>query len=228
MSVPSTHRTSGKESRSMKPKSRWIIAGALAALAAVAAVVGTSGSGTRAAASSAQAPISVLASGSAAPMATATLDPGLLAGIRQRAAAAMPANHAAIDIDTARQALAITGDTQVIAGSGSGGQVCAMLTTTVNTGGPDAKPADVPTCVPADEFKSRGVSETFGSGSDVWVFGLVPDGVDSVTLTFADDSTTAIKVTNNAFALHATKPTKALSFTGPAGPVTVESRSLDG
>jgi hypothetical protein len=213
----------------MKPKSRWITAGVLAALAAATVVVAsTSGGGTRAAASAAQAPISVLASGSAAPMATATLDPGLLAGARRRAAAAMPANQAVIDIDTARQALAITGGTQVIAGSGSGGEVCAMLATTVNAGGPNAAPADAPTCVPADEFKARGVSATFGSGSDVWVFGLVPDGVDSVTLTFADDSTTAMKVANNAFALHATKATKALSFTGPAGPVTVDSRSLDG
>jgi hypothetical protein len=160
-------------------------------------------------------------------MATATLDPGLLAGIRRRAAS-MPANQAMIDIDTARQALAITEGTQVIAGSGSGAQVCVMLSTTVNTGGPNVVPADVPTCVAAGEFKTRGVSETFGSGSDVWVFGLVPDGVDSVTLTFADDSTTAIKVTNNAFALHAAKATKALSFTGPAGPVNVDSRSFDG
>jgi hypothetical protein len=212
----------------MKPKSRWIIAGVLAALAAAVGVVSTSGGGTRAAASSAQAPISVLASGSAAPMATATLDPGLLAGARRRAAAAMPANQAVIDIDTARQALAITGGTQVIAGSGSGGQVCVMLATTVNAAGPNAAPADAPTCVPADEFKTRGVSETFGSGSDVWVFGLVPDGVESVRLTFADDSATALEVTNNAFALHASKATKAFSFTGPAGPVTVESRSLDG
>lgn len=212
----------------MKHTSRWIVAGALAALAAAAVVVSTSGSGTRAVASSAQAPISVLASGSTAPMATATLDPGLVAGARRRAAAAMPANQAAIDVDTARQALAVAGGTQVIAGSGSGGQVCVMLATTVNAGAADAAPVDAPTCVPADEFKARGVSETFGSGSDVWVCGLVPDGVDSVTLTFADDSTAAIKVTNNAFALHATKPTKALSFTGPDGPVTVDSRSLDG
>jgi hypothetical protein len=210
----------------MKSKSRWIIAGVFALLTAAAVVVGTSGSGTKAA--SAQAPISVLASGSAAPMATATLDPKLLAGMRQRAAAGTPASQTMIDIDTARQALAITEGTQVIAGSASGGQVCVMLSTTVDTGGPDALPVNVPTCVAADEFQHNGVSETFGSGSDVWVFGLVPDGVDSVTLTFADDSTTAIKVTNNAFALHATKATKALSFTGPAGPVTIDSRSLDG
>jgi len=212
----------------MKPKSRWIIAGMVAVLAAAVLVVSTSGSGTRAAASSAQAPISVLASGSTAPMATATLDPELLAGVRRRAAEATPATGAVIDIETARQALAITGNTQVIAGSGSGGRVCVMLSTTVSVGGPNAVPTDVPTCVAADEFNNRGVSETFGSGSDVWVFGLVPDGVDSVTLTYADDSTTALKVTNNAFALHATKATKALSFTGPTGPVTVDSRSIDG
>lgn len=213
----------------MKPKSRWIIAGLLAALAAAAVVVvSTSGNGTKAAASSHQAPISVLASGSTAPMATATLDPGLVAGARRRAAAMRPANQAAIDIDTARQAIAITGGTQVIAGFGSGGQVCVMLSTTVDAGGPNAVPADVPTCVPADEFKTRGVSETFRSGSNVWVFGLVPDGVDSVMLTFADDSTTDLKVTNNAFAFHPAKATKALSFTGPAGPVNVDSRSFAG
>jgi hypothetical protein len=212
----------------MKTKSRWIIAGALAALAAVVVVVSTSGSSTKATASAHQAPISVLASGSAAPMATATLDPGLVASARRRAAATRPANQAVIDIDTARQALAITGGTQVIAGSGSGGQVCVMLSTIVDAGDPNAVPADVPTCVAADDFRTRGVSETFRSGPNVWVFGLVPDGVDSVMLTFADGSTTALKVTNNAFAFHSAKATKALSFTGPAGPVTIDSRSFAG
>lgn len=211
----------------MKRITRWIIAGAVATGAVAAIIVTTSGGNDRAAASSAQAPISVLASGTTAPMATATLDPELLANIR-RAAVEVPANQPVLDIDSARQALAITGGTQVIAGSGSGGQVCAMLSTTVDAGGPNAQPAAAPTCVAADEFNSKGVSATFGSGSDVWVFGLVPDGVDSVTLTFTDDSTTPIKVTNNAFAFHSTKPTKALSFTGPAGPVTIDSRSLNG
>lgn len=101
-----------------------------------------------------------------------------------------------------------------------------MLSFTIGAGTLNEQTAAAPTCVPADEFNTRGVSATAGSAESMWVFGVVPDGVDSVTLTYADGSTADGKVTHNAFAFHASKATERLSFSGPAGPVTIDSRSL--
>jgi hypothetical protein len=62
-------------------------------------------------------------------------------------------------------------------------------------------------------------SMTSGAG-DVWVFGVVPDGATGVTLRFKDGTSRAAVVRNNAYDVHATEPTSAVSLTLPDGRTT--------
>lgn len=55
------------------------------------------------------------------------------------------------------------------------------------------------------------------SASDVDLYGVVPDGVDTVTVRFADGSSTTLPVTANAYAAHFTKPTASIAFTDANG-----------
>jgi len=55
------------------------------------------------------------------------------------------------------------------------------------------------------------------SASDVELYGVVPDGVDAVTVAFADGSSTTLPVASNAYAAHFDKPTASIAFTDANG-----------
>lgn len=55
------------------------------------------------------------------------------------------------------------------------------------------------------------------SASDVELYGMVPDGVDAVTVTFSDGASTTLPVSANAYAARFTKPTASIAFTDGNG-----------
>ncbi|HZV76062.1 MAG TPA: hypothetical protein VFF79_20310 [Conexibacter sp.] len=55
------------------------------------------------------------------------------------------------------------------------------------------------------------------SASDVELYGLLPDGVDAVTVTFADGSSTTLPVAANAYAARFAKPTASIAFADANG-----------
>jgi hypothetical protein len=62
-------------------------------------------------------------------------------------------------------------------------------------------------------------STTSGAGN-VWVFGVVPDGATGVMLRFKDGTSRAAVVRDNAYDIHVTEPTSAVSLTLPDGRTT--------
>lgn len=213
---------------------RWVAA--VLSLTAVAGGVAVAETGhtSQASAAGTVGSASVLASKSAAPLAAPHLDPSLVANLRQATGALALTGPAAartlpINIDAARQALVTTEGLQVVAAPGTDGEVCAMPVIPVS-GGSATKPTSeaAPSCTDAGDFNANGVSTTLGSPPSVWVAGLVPDGVTSVTLTLADGSVENGPVTNNAFAIHSTQATRSLSFKGPAGTAVVAAKSYTG
>ena len=95
------------------------------------------------------------------------------------------------------------------------GQMCVAAYLTKST--PHAAPQ---ACAPAADFNSQGIVATVGRPPNELLLGAVPDGVSSVTVTFADGATQQIAVVNNTFALHTATATSSVSFAGPSGTVT--------
>jgi hypothetical protein len=55
------------------------------------------------------------------------------------------------------------------------------------------------------------------SEDDVELYGLVPDGVERVTVAFADGSSATLPVQGNAYAAQVGRPTQSVSFTDATG-----------
>jgi hypothetical protein len=72
-------------------------------------------------------------------------------------------------------------------------------------------------CAPFETFNQNGLVSTVGNVPDITIVGLLPDGVKSATLTFADGSTTQVPVNNNGLVVHANRKTSTLTFDGPQG-----------
>lgn len=60
------------------------------------------------------------------------------------------------------------------------------------------------------------------AGQDIGVYGIVPDGVGSVTLRYGDGESRSVEVSNNAYlaVLPAGTPVGKVSYDGPSGPVS--------
>lgn len=85
-----------------------------------------------------------------------------------------------------------------------------------------AQPADAQgpaeLCASLDEAGSGHLFMTQSkSESDVELYGLVPDGVEAVTVTFADGSSTRLPVADNAYAARFAKPTATVAFADASG-----------
>lgn len=84
------------------------------------------------------------------------------------------------------------------------------------------------TCASADEAKAGTLFMTQSwSASDVELFGLVPDGVASVTVTFADGSASKLPVSGNAYAGRFSKPTASITFTNAVGETFEHNAGVD-
>jgi hypothetical protein len=61
------------------------------------------------------------------------------------------------------------------------------------------------------------IATTTYAVDDVYLYGLMPDGVGAVTVDYADGTNASVPVSGNGFFLHARKPTKSVRFAGPDG-----------
>lgn len=172
----------------------------LAAAAAIAALVlghspATAGGGTPR--------VSVLSSSSAAPRAQ----------VAPRLAASLTAlgSDDQLDLGSAREVSSGPG-VHVVAAPAEG-KVCFIASTEM---------VATSHCASNATFDGHGVGTTFGSGSDLYAVGLVPDGVSSVRATFGDGSAAAAPVRNNGFAIRVTKPIESAAFDGPAGHASLD------
>lgn len=59
------------------------------------------------------------------------------------------------------------------------------------------------------------------------LYGLVPDGVSEVTVSFADGTTAQLPVTGNAYAGRFSKATASISFTNAAGESFEHNAGID-
>lgn len=92
--------------------------------------------------------------------------------------------------------------------------VCAALTNGDTT---------TVTCPEIDEITGGGAgpATVMLTGEAIGVFGVVPDGVESVTLAYGDGQSRTLEVTDNAYfaALAAGTPVGSVSYDGPTGTV---------
>jgi hypothetical protein len=85
-----------------------------------------------------------------------------------------------------------------------------------------AQPADAQgpaeSCFTPDQaLKGYAVMTQSRNASDVDLYGLVPDGVNQVSVTFTDGSTSGLPVVRNGYAAHFEKPTASVAFTDADG-----------
>lgn len=66
------------------------------------------------------------------------------------------------------------------------------------------------------------------SRTDVEIYGLVPDGVDSVTIGFADGTSGQLPVSNNAYSAKFDRPTATVSFSDATGEKVEWTAGIDG
>lgn len=71
-------------------------------------------------------------------------------------------------------------------------------------------------CDTISQMSTAGQTLTY-SPNDVYVYGLVPDGVDEVMLRLEDGSVDRLAVRDNVYFEHARQPTVSVSYTGPDG-----------
>lgn len=87
-------------------------------------------------------------------------------------------------------------------------------------------------CDPLANAAEGKLTMTFGSLQDgpVVVLGVMPDGVDEVTLTMEDGSSRQLRVVDNAYRADVTAPTRSISFTLPGDRqlTTVDVLAYDG
>jgi len=144
------------------------------------------------------------------------------------AAALLPRGRAGFDADSARVASVASDGTRVIAVRrsdprvplGNGELVCVFALPK----GPGAVPASGG-CTAVDTFDENGVVAYLveeGSRSEA-VVGLVPDGVDAVTVTSESGAVDRVRVENNAFWRPRGTPVDEVSFDGPSGLVTIDA-----
>lgn len=134
--------------------------------------------------------------------------------------AALPDAMAAggYDVAGARQALTLSDGERFVAARrsdprlGSGDLICGL--TVAKDGGSHGG------CTSIADFNERGIASVSGSASDVQLVGLVPDGVATVTVSFADGTSQSLGVQSNAYALRSDIATETVSFDGPDGSVT--------
>lgn len=67
-----------------------------------------------------------------------------------------------------------------------------------------------------------------GSAPKIQIAGIVPDGVDSVTISFDDGSSAVAPVQDNTYVATVARPTASVKFDTPAGPVELAAPSADG
>jgi hypothetical protein len=73
-------------------------------------------------------------------------------------------------------------------------------------------------CTPVDDAENgEGVVTVSYSKDQVDIFGIVPDGVDTVTLELADGTTQRLRVRDNVYFASAAAPSKTITFEDPAG-----------
>ncbi|MDO8186298.1 hypothetical protein Q5424_14380 [Conexibacter sp. JD483] len=65
---------------------------------------------------------------------------------------------------------------------------------------------------PSDAVSARMVMTVSRTGQDAEIYGVVPDGVDSVTVELADGSTVDLPVTDNGYMAQFDQPTASISF----------------
>ncbi len=66
---------------------------------------------------------------------------------------------------------------------------------------------------PSDALTARMVITVSRTGQDAEIYGLVPDGVDTVTVTLADGSTADLPVSDNAYMAAFDQPTRSVRWT---------------
>jgi len=69
-------------------------------------------------------------------------------------------------------------------------------------------------CARNATFDAEGIGDVFGSGSDPYLVGLVPDGVAEARVTYLDGSSRQVAVTSNALGLKLERPVSAVTFDG--------------
>lgn len=129
-----------------------------------------------------------------------------------------------LDVSRARVAASTPTGVTVLAVPGAAtqaGSVCVVALVPLQPGpnvpaATAAHPAAATACLGATDFNSEGVHEWIGDGDLV---GLVPDGVDRVTLALTGGGTRSVGVSNNAYAVHTDTGATSLTFAGPAGKV---------
>lgn len=188
----------------------WVSGLAIVALVAtVFALTRSDGHNSAAAAATAStdAHIALIASTSHAPVA-ATNVPHLAEAVD-----GAPAHKATPDVAAAREALITASGMKVVAVPADG-QVCADIVIPSSVGQQSTN------CVSNEVFNAQGAWHVLGTPPSVDVIGLVPDGVQSVTVTFMDGSSKTATVTNNAFDVHSSVDSKSISFKTPDGAYT--------
>jgi hypothetical protein len=106
-------------------------------------------------------------------------------------------------------------DGKIFVAAGPESSVCLLLI-------PDGADGPAGQCGKADSLGSgRSVVTINYSDRDVALAGLVPDGVDHVSVTLVDGSVVELAVVDNVYRGRFGVPTKSVSFKGPDGAVTV-------
>jgi hypothetical protein len=72
---------------------------------------------------------------------------------------------------------------------------------------------------PSDAVSARMVMTVSRTGQDAEIYGVVPDGVDTVTVELADGSSVDLPVVDNGYMARFDRPTDGVSFTDAAGVV---------
>lgn len=80
-------------------------------------------------------------------------------------------------------------------------------------------------CVSPEDAAAGRSAFTVEQGRGAEVFGLVPDGVDSVTVTLANGDTVKAPVQDNVYSVLVPTPSAKVTFKGPDGPVVADAPS---
>lgn len=83
-------------------------------------------------------------------------------------------------------------------------------------------------CATINHFNRYGLISTLGEKGDVSIAGIVPDGVSTITVTFADGSSREVPVTHNAVFLETSQDTRTVAFDGPGGHVEQDATPFKG
>jgi hypothetical protein len=109
-------------------------------------------------------------------------------------------------------------DSDIFVAGGPNDSIC-LLNIPPGADGPGGE------CVGTQDAQTGRAVVTQERGSDVDIFGVVPDGIGEVTVTLADGTWTVLPVSQNVYSATLASATKSVSWDGPDGAVAVDASS---